>query len=173
MNKMNPMRNIKIEKVTLNIGVGKNPQLLDKAMDLLKKLADAKPVKTYTQKRIAGWGLRPGLPIGCKVTLRGKNASELLTRLLQSKDNELTEKQFDDFGNIAFGVSEYINIPGIEYDPNIGIIGLETCITLERPGFRIKKRKNEKRKVPKKHGIPKVDAINFMKNKFNIKIGEI
>ena len=170
---MNPMRNIRIEKLTLNIGVGKNPQLLDKAMTLLKKLADAKPVKTYTQKRIAGWGLRPGLAIGCKVTLRGKNASELLTRLLQSKDDELIEKQFDDFGNIAFGVPEYINIPGIEYDPNIGIIGLEACVTLERPGFRIKKRKNEKRKVPKKHGIPKEDAITFMKNEFKTKVGEI
>jgi large subunit ribosomal protein L5 len=170
---MNPMRNIKIEKLTLNIGVGKNPQLLDKAMTLLKKLANAKPVKTYTQKRIAGWGLRPGLPIGCKVTLRGENASELLMRLLQSKDDGLIEKQFDDFGNIAFGIPEYINIPGIEYDPNIGIIGLEACVTLERPGFRVKKRKNEKRKIPKKHGIPKEDAINFMKNEFKIKVGEV
>ena len=173
MNKMNPMRIIRIEKLTLNIGVGKNPQLLDKAMTLLKKLSDAKPVKTYTQKRIAGWGLRPGLAIGCKVTLRGGNASELLKRLLLSKDGELTEKQFDDFGNIAFGIPEYINIPGIEYDPDIGIIGLEACVTLERPGFRIKKRKNEKRKVPKKHGIPKEDAMGFMKDEFKIKIGEI
>ena len=173
MNKMNPMRTIRIEKLTLNIGVGKNPQLLDKAMTLLKKLANAKPVKTYTQKRIAGWGLRPGLPIGCKVTLRGENASELLMRLLQSKDDGLIEKQFDDFGNIAFGIPEYINIPGIEYDPNIGIIGLEACVTLERPGFRVKKRKNEKRKIPKKHGIPKEDAIDFMKEEFKIKVGEI
>ena len=173
MNKMNPMRNIKIEKLTLNIGVGKNPQLLDKALNLLKKLADAKPVKTYTQKRIAGGGLRPGLPIGCKVTLRGKTASTLLTRLLQSKEEGLTKKQFDDFGNIAFGIPEYINIPGIEYDPDIGIIGLEACVTLERPGFRIKKRKNEKRKIPKKHSIPKEEAINFMKDEFKIKVGEI
>ena len=173
MNNMNPMRKIRIEKLTLNMGVGKNPQLLDKGMVLLKKLANAKPVKTYTQKRIAGWGLRPGLAIGCKVTLRGKNASELLTRLLQSKDNELTKKQFDDFGNIAFGIPEYINIPGIEYDPDIGIVGLEVCITLERPGFRIKKRKNEKRKVPKKHGIPKEDAVNFMKSEFKVNVGEI
>ena len=170
---MNPMRNIKIEKLTLNIGVGKNPQLLDKAMSLLKSLSNAKPVKTYTQKRIAGWGLRPGLPIGCKVTLRGIDASELLKRLLQSKDNELTKKQFDDYGNIAFGIPEYINIPGIDYNPDIGIIGLEACVTLERPGFRIKKRKNEKKKIPKKHGIKKEDAMDFMKNEFKIKVGEI
>ena len=63
---MNPMRTIRIEKLTLNIGVGKNPQLLDKAMTLLKKLSNAKPVKTYTQKRIAGWGLRPGCLLGVK-----------------------------------------------------------------------------------------------------------
>jgi large subunit ribosomal protein L5 len=170
---MNPMRTIRIEKLTLNIGVGKNPQLLDKAMILLKDLSKAKPVKTHTQKRIAGWGLRPGLPIGCKVTLRGKNATELLERLLQSKDNELTKKQFDDHGNIAFGIPEYINIPGIEYNPEIGIIGLEACVTLERPGFRIKRRKNEKRKIPKKHGIKKEDAMDFMKKEFKINVGEV
>lgn len=166
------MREIKIGKITLNIGVGKNQSILDKALLLLKELSGVKPVKTTTQKRIAQWGLRPGLPIGCKVTLRGEKAEELLTRLLQSKDNILTEKQFDDYGNIAFGIPEYINIPGAKYNPEIGIIGLEVCITLERPGFRIKRRKNFKKKIPKKHAIHKQEAIKFMQKKFNIKTGD-
>ena len=169
---MNPMKEIKIGKITLNIGVGKNQSILDKALLLLKELSGVKPVKTTTQKRIAQWGLRPGLPIGCKVTLRGDKAEKLLIRLLQSKENILTKKQFDDYGNIAFGIPEYINIPEAKYNPDIGIIGLEVCVTLERPGFRIKRRKNFKKKVPKKHSISKPEAIEFMQKKFNVKTGD-
>ena len=76
--KAHPLRNIKIEKVTLNIGAGKNTSLLDKGLKLLKTLTGANPVKTITQKRIPAWGLRPGLPIGVKVTLRKDAAGELL-----------------------------------------------------------------------------------------------
>ncbi|MBC8444135.1 50S ribosomal protein L5 [Candidatus Woesearchaeota archaeon] len=169
---MNPMKEIKIGKITLNIGVGKNQSILDKALLLLKELSGVKPVKTITQKRIAQWGLRAGLPIGCKVTLRGEKAKEILIRLLQSKENILTEKQFDDYGNIAFGIPEYINIPGAKYNPEIGIIGLEVCITLERAGFRIKRRKNFKKKIPKKHSISRSEAIKFMQKEFNVKTGD-
>ena len=158
--------------MTLNIGVGKNPALLDKSLILLKELSGMKPTKTITQKRIAGWGLRPGLPIGCKVTIRGAKLKELLSRLLQAKDNLLTEKQFDENGNVAFGIHEYINIPGVQYNPDIGIIGFQICLTLERPGFRIKKRKNKKKKIHKKHAISKQEAIDFMKSEFKIQIGE-
>jgi large subunit ribosomal protein L5 len=140
---------------------------------LLKEITGMTPVKAITQKRIATWGIRPGLPIGCKVTVRSKEKiNELLTRLLQAKDNVLTKKQFDDNGNIAFGIHEYINIPGVNYDPKIGIIGLQVCITLERPGFRIKKRKNQKKKIPSRHKIKKVEAIEFMKSNYNVQIGE-
>jgi len=165
---MNPSRNIKIDKVTLNIGAGKDQAKLDKGMKLLKNITNVSPVKTVTSKRIPGWGLRPGLPIGCKVTLRRKNAVEVLRRLVQAKDNKLRESQFDPNGNIAFGIEEYIDIPGVKYDPEIGIMGLEVCVTLERNGFRIKRRRIAKKKVPKKHMITKQDAIDFMKKEFNI-----
>ena len=167
---MNPSRNIKIDKVTLNIGAGKDQAKLDKGMKLLKNITNVSPVKTVTSKRIPGWGLRPGLPIGCKVTLRRKNAVEVLRRLVQAKDNKLRESQFDPNGNIAFGIEEYIDIPGVKYDPEIGIIGLEVCVTLERNGFRIKRRRIAKKKVPKKHMITKQDAIDFMKKEFNIEL---
>lgn len=165
---MNPSRDIKISKVTLNIGAGKDQTKLDKGIKLFKSITNINPVKTITSKRIPGWGLRPGLPIGCKVTLRKKNAIELLKRLLQAKDTKLKESQFDNNGNIAFGIEEYIDIPGVKYDPEIGIIGLEVCITLERNGFRIKRRRIAKKKIPKKHMITKQDAIDFMKKEFNI-----
>lgn len=170
---MEKMKEIRIEKMTLNIGVGKNPALLDKGVMLLTQISGMTPIKLVTQKRIAGWGIRPGLAVGCKVTIRSQTKiKELLIRLLQAKDNVLTEKQFDDNGNIAFGIHEYINIPGVNYDPKIGIIGLQACLTLERPGFRIKKRKNQKRKIPIRHKIQRLDAIKFMKADYNIQIGE-
>ena len=166
------MREIKIEKVIMNIGAGKDQSKLDKAVILLKNISGKKPVKTFTNKRIQEWGLRPGLPIGCKLTLRKDEAKELLIRLLDARDNNLTDSQFDDNGNISFGINEYIDIPNVKYDPNIGILGLQVCVTLERPGFRIKRRKFMRRKIPSRHRIKKQEAIDFMKKNFNIKIGE-
>ncbi|MDO8740377.1 MAG: 50S ribosomal protein L5 [Candidatus Woesearchaeota archaeon] len=174
MSKMqtNIMKEIRIEKLTLNIGAGKDQTLLEKGVKLLKSMTGMAPIKTVTNKRIPTWGLRPGLPIGCKVTLRGKKATELLKRLLESKANKLKESQFDDYGNMAFGIPEYIDIPNVKYDPEIGVIGLEACVTLERPGFRVKKRKICKGKIAKDHQIKKEDAMNFMKKNFSIKIGD-
>ncbi len=168
---MNPMREIKIEKVTLNIGVGKDKSRLKNAMALLSNITGKKPVNTYTTKRIQEWGLRPGLPIGSKVTLRGKDAKSLLRKLIESKENVMEESQFDANGNISFGIAEYIDIEGVKYDPKIGIMGLEVCVTLQRPGYRIKRRRYLKRKIPKKHKISKQESIDFMKKEFNIKIG--
>jgi large subunit ribosomal protein L5 len=169
---MNPMRNIKIEKVTLNVGAGKDQNKLDRAKVLLKNITGIEPVKTVTQKRIPGWGLRPGLPIGCKITLRKAKAVDVLKRLLEAKDNALKESQFDTLGNISFGLHEYIDIPGVKYDPKVGMMGLQICVTLERPGFRVKRRALKKSKISKKHTITKEDAMEFMKKEFNVKIGE-
>ena len=169
---MTTMKTIKIEKITLNIGSGKDQSKLEKSMKLLKELTGIKPVKTLSTKRIPGWGLRLGLPIGCKLTLRNDAAKKLLIRLLESRDNQLIPKQFDNGGNLAFGIPEYIDIPDIKYDPDIGILGLEVCVTLERPGFRIKRRKIQKKKIPLKHRISKEESMEFMKKEFNIKIGE-
>ncbi|MBW2974219.1 50S ribosomal protein L5 [Candidatus Woesearchaeota archaeon] len=167
---MNQMRSIKIEKITLNIGAGKEQSKLEKGMLLLKNVTGISPVKTFTNKRIPSWGLRPGLPIGCKLTLRKKKAEEILIRLLDAKENKLSAAQFDQGGNIAFGIQEYIDIPGVKYDPKIGIMGFEVCVTLERPGFRIKKRRIMKRKISPGHSIKKEEAIEFMKERFNVKI---
>ncbi len=112
------------------------------------------------------------MPIGCKITLRKGKMKELIVRLLDAKNNTLKEKQFDNSGNIAFGVPEYIDIPDVKYDTKIGMMGLEVCVTLERPGFRIKKRSIKKRKIPQRHRITKQDAIDFMKKNFDVKIGE-
>ncbi|MBI4738222.1 50S ribosomal protein L5 [Candidatus Woesearchaeota archaeon] len=169
---MNPMKNIRIEKVTLNIGAGKSQDKLEKGVKLLSTISHATPVKTVTQKRIAQWGLRPGLPIGCKVTLRGEEANKLLVVLLGAKDQKLSSRQFDNEGNVAFGIHEYIDIPGSKYDPAIGVMGLQVCITLERPGFSIRKRRLRSARVPANHRIKRQEAIDFMKENFKVLISE-
>jgi len=169
---MNPMQEIKVEKVTLNIGAGKDQNKLEKGVSLITSLTGIPPVKTITNKRIMGWGLRPGLPIGCKLTLRKKDALAIIPRLLHAKDNILKPGQFDNAGNLSFGIPEYIDIKDAKYDPKIGVMGLEVCITLEKAGYRIKKRRIKNRKISKNHKITQDEAIAFMKKKFNAKIGE-
>ncbi len=167
---MNPMKNIRIEKITLNIGSGTNVAKLEKGMKLIQNLTGKPPVKTFTNKRIPTWGLRPGLPIGCKLTLRKSAAREMLSRLLKAKENKLNSNQFDNLGNLAFGIHEYIDVPGSKYDPDIGIMGFEVCVTLERAGFRVKRRMAKSSKISKKHAISKQEAIEHMKKEFNIAV---
>lgn len=169
---MNIMKEIRIEKLTLNIGAGKDQVQLEKGMALLKNLTGIDPVKTHARKRIPEWGLRPGLPIGCKLTIRKGTGKELLKRLLDAKGNVLRKSNFDDNGNISFGIHEYIDIAGIEYDPKIGVMGLQACVTLERPGFRIKRRARARAHLPKCHRITQQEAIGFMREQFGVKIGE-
>ena len=169
---MNKMKEIRIEKITLNVGVGEAGDKLEKASLLLEKLTGVKPTLTKSEKRIPSWGVRPGLTIGTKLTIRGKKSEELLKDLLASKENKLSEKNFDNQGNFSFGVPEYIEIPGIEYIPEVGIIGLEVAVTLKRPGFRIKNRKYQKRKVPARHRITKEEAIDITKQNYNIRLIE-
>lgn len=167
---MNQMKNIRIEKITLNIGAGKDQSRIEKGIALLSMIGSSTPIKTVTNKRIQEWGLRPGLPIGCKLTLRKAKALSVLPRLLEAVDNKLNERQFDEHGNIAFGIQEYIEIRDVKYDPTIGIMGLQVCITLERPGYRIKKRRMLARRIPSRHRISKQDAISFMAGNFKTQV---
>lgn len=169
---MNKMQEIKIEKVTLNVGAGKDQKVLEKGIKLIKNIVGIEPIKTKTTKRLQAWGLRPGLPIGTKITLRGKQALELIPRLLYAKDNHLKLSSFDNEGNVSFGITEYVDIKDAKYDTEIGMMGLQASITLTRPGFRIKNRKIRPKKIPHKHRIPAQDGIEFMKSKFGIKVGE-
>ena len=169
---MNKMKEIKVEKTTLNIGAGKDQKVLEKGMKLLKNLTGIDPVKTVTQARIQAWGLRPGLPIGCKITLRGKQADAMIKRLVYALDNTMTENFFDNNGNISFGIKEYVDIKDAKYDTELGMMGLQASITLTRPGYRIKNRKLKTAKVAKSHRINKEEAMEFMKKTYGAKIGE-
>lgn len=169
---MNPMQKIMVEKLTLNIGTGGPGVELEKALKLLEKMAGKKPVETKTNKRIPTWGLRPGLSIGAKVTLRGQEAVALLKRLFRAINNAVPKSKFDKEGNFAFGIPEYIDVPDVTYDASLGVIGFEAAITLQRPGFRIKNRKIMRKKIPKKHRITKYEAIEFVKKEFGVDVEE-
>jgi large subunit ribosomal protein L5 len=169
MTQENPMRKISVEKLTLNIGAGKDQAKLEKAEKLLKQITGIAPVRTKTDKRIASWGLRPGLPIGCKLTLRNQQALDMIPRLLTALDMKLNDSNFDDNGNVSFGIKEYIDIKDAKYDPEIGIIGLQATVTLKRPGFRVKQRKLLNKSIPIRHRIPRKDSMDFMKQTFGVK----
>jgi len=168
--KENPMREILIDKVTVNIGVGSPGERLDNAKELLKRLTNRVPVETLARRREPAFKIRPGMPIGVKVTLRGKDASDFIEKTLAAKKRTLNAKSFDKSGNISFGIAEYIDFPGAKYDPSIGMYGFDVCVTLKRRGKRVAERKLRTAKIGKSHRITKEEAIEFFKSKFNAKI---
>ncbi len=167
---VNKMRELRIEKITLNMCFGNEQEKIDKGMILLERITGSKPVKTRAKKRIPTWNIRPGLPIGCKVTLRGNRADDVLKRLIVAKDKKVNSSSFDEFGNMSFGVPEYIDIPNVKYDPDLGILGLQVCVTFERAGFRIKKRRLRKANLSKGHCISKQEVISFVENKYKVEV---
>lgn len=165
--KENPMREIRIEKVTLNIGCGNDQDKLKRAEKLLQVLTGQKPLITKTKRRTT-FGMARKKPIGVKVTLIKKKAEDFLRDALQAVNNELKESQIND-GNFSFGLKEYIDLPKAKYDPEIGILGMDVCVALERPGFRVKRRRIKRSKIGKKHLITKVETIEWLKEKFGVK----
>jgi len=166
----NPMKEIRIEKVTVNIGVGQTGEELNKAKTTLENVTNAKPTLTKAKIKQPEWGIREGLTIGTKVTLRGAKANAFLKNAFIAKDNKLKKKNFDKTGNFGFGIKEHIDLPNVKYDPKLGIRGMDVLVTLERPGYRIKRRKIAKRKIFHTHLIQPDDAVEFVKQKFGVEI---
>ena len=134
----NIMQVPKIEKITLNMGVGEavgDKKQLDNAVADLEKLSGQKPVVTKARKSVAGFKIREGFPIGCKVTLRGERMWDFFDRLVQIaiprvRDfRGLSPKSFDGRGNYSMGVREQIIFPEIDYDKVDKIRGLDITIT--------------------------------------------
>ena len=159
----NPMRKIKIEKVVLSAGA--TDKDLAKAKKLLELTTGKKAQIIASSKRIPEFGVRPGLEVGTRVTLRGKEAIELLKRLLSAIDNEISKRQLSD-NHFSFGIKEYIEIPGIEYQRDIGIRGFNITVVFVRAGTRVKLKKIKRGKVPKKQFVLKEDIIKYMGDVF-------
>ena len=163
----NQMRRIKLEKVVLSCGaVGAD---LEKAQKLLEILTGKKAqiIKAGPKRRIPDFGVKPGLALGTRVTLRKNEAKEILKRLLGAINNTLKKSQISE-NTFSFGIHEYIEIPGIEYQREIGIRGLNVTATVSRLGARVKRKKLKYGKIPEKQNISPEELINFMKENFNI-----
>ncbi len=165
---MNPMDQIKISKATVNIGVGESGEKLTRALTLLENFTEHKPVKTFSKVTNPEFGIRKRQPIACKVTLRGEKADRVIKMVLDGINNKIKPTQFDAQGNLSFGIREHIDIPGMRYNPDIGIFGMNVSVTFEKPGYRIAKRKIQNKKIPQKHKITPEQTMKFMEDNFNV-----
>lgn len=162
----------RIEKVTINIGVGEAGERLKKAETVLKSTTGHKPIETLSRTTNKDWGIRKRMPIGCKVTLRGKDADDFLKEALSTRHNKMADYSFDDEGNLSFGIPDHTLFKSQKYDPNIGIFGMDVCITMKKPGYRVKHRRITARKLPQRHQVKKEETMKFFSETFNVEVIE-
>lgn len=167
----NEMKQIQIAKATVNINIGQVGDRVEKAVSLLEKLTDKEPIRVESGDGSKTFGVREGLNIGAMVTLRGKEAKEFLEKVLPAVD-EIKAEAFDGNGNFSFGISEYIDVPGVDYDADIGMMGFEVAVNLERPGYRVKKRDHKPNGVGKDHKVTDQEGQEFVEENFEVEVTE-
>jgi len=161
--KENPMREIVLDKVVINFGIGESGERHKKAYSLLEELVNQKPAVTYAKMTIKNFGIRKGEAIGLKVTLRGEKALKFLKDALSVKEYRLSRKSIGD-GYFAFGIAEHIDLPGVDYDPDVGIFGMDVCVSLMRRGYRVARRRRKRAKIPASHRVTKDDTIRWLES---------
>lgn len=164
----NPMFKPRLTKVTVNIAVGSQTERLPKATKILEELTGQKPVPRRAKRTIREFGIRKGENIAAIVTLRGEKAYSFLRKALEAVGRRLKVNSIDKHGNICFGIKEHIMIPGVKYDPDIGIFGMDVCLTIERPGFRVSRRRRARASIPNRHRVTSEEAMVFLKKEFNV-----
>ncbi len=166
----NPMLKPRIEKVIVNMSVGKSGEPLERACTVLQQLTGQKPCRRKARKTVRDFGIRKGEPIACIVTMRKGRAKEFIKRALQAVENRVTKDSFDRFGNFSFGIKEHIDIPGTKYVPELGIHGMDVSVTLSKPGQRVKTRHRAKSRVGVSHRLTPEAAIEFVQDEFGIQV---
>jgi large subunit ribosomal protein L5 len=154
----------------VNVSVGKSGEPLEKASKILEQITGQKPCYRKAKQTVKDFGIRKGEPIACMVTLRGSRASEFLKKALAAVGNKISETSFDRDGNFAFGIKEHIEIPGTKYVPELGIIGMDVCTSIEKPGYRVRRKKRGRSNIGAKHAVSREEAIQFVRDLFNINI---
>lgn len=167
---MTDMCQPRIEKVTVNIGVGEGGERLRKAEQVVEELTGQKPILTISKTINKEWGIRKGMPIGVKVTLRGERAEDFLKRALWTRNYKIADWSFDEQGNVSFGIPDHTEFQEMKYDPDIGVFGMDVCITMGRPGYRIKKRRIQSKRIPRRHRLTAEDTMKFLQEKFNVEV---
>ena len=166
----NPMLKPLIEKVTVNMSVGKSGSPLEQAVTIIKQLTNQTPSKRKAKKTVREFGIRKGENIACVVTLRGEPANEFLRKAFYAVEKKISKYSFDKQGNFSFGIKEHIDIPGTKYVPQLGIHGMDVSVSLGRAGYRVKRRHRAKSKIGKDHLVTAKEAILFIKDEFDVEI---
>ena len=166
----NPMLKPRIQKVTVNVSVGKSGEPLENAMKIIEELTGQKPCTRRAKRTIRDFGITKGEPTACLVTVRKERAESFLRKAFQAVGNNISKESFDRLGNLAFGIKEHIEIPGTKYVPELGIIGMDVIIALERPGYRVKRRRRIKSKIGRSHLLTVEESMLLLKDKFGVGI---
>ncbi len=164
------MREPRIEKIVVNIGVGEAGDRLLKAQRVLQMLTGQKSVQTLSRSTIRDWGIRRGMPIGARVTLRGEVADRFLREALFVKNNKLARYNFDPEGNFSFGIGDYTDFRGQKYDPEIGLFGMDVSVAIQRPGYRVRKRRVGRRSLPGYHRLTQDEGVLFARSRFGVEV---
>lgn len=166
----NPMLKPRVGKVTVNISVGESGERLQRAARVLEMLTGQKPVPRKAKRTIREFGIHRGENIAVMVTLRREKAIEFLEKAFEAVGRRLKTSNFDEYGNFGFGIKEHIQFSGVKYDPEIGIFGMDVIVTMERPGFRVLRRKRARSTIPKRHRVTKEEAIAFVTREFGVTV---
>jgi large subunit ribosomal protein L5 len=162
----------RIDKIVVHVGVGESGQRLVNAESIMKAITKQQPVRSIAKKTLPTFGIKKNEPIGAKLTLRGKAAEDFLVIALKAAGNTLKKSQFDMQGNFSFGIEEHTDFPGMRYDPEIGIFGMDVSVALKRAGYRIAMRRVAQKKLPRRQRLNKDDSVEFVSKKFGIEILE-
>ena len=162
------MRQPAVEKVVVHMGIGRGGEPLAHAEDIIAEITGQTPVRTVAEATVQDFDVRAGDPIGAKVTLRGDEAEAFLDTALSF--TEVSRSQFDETGNFSFGVEEHTEFPSQEYDPEIGIYGLDVTVNLVRPGYRVAKRDKVSRSIPSRHRLTAEDAMAFLEANYELEV---
>ena len=164
----NRWRALRILKITVNTGVGESGEPRTKADRVLQMITRQKPVATRSKATNRDFGIRQGQEIGAMVTLRGAAAAEFLDRAFDARDRQFDPDSIDRAGNFSLGVADYTDFAGMKYDPEIGIRGMDICVTMGRAGYRIRDRKIGGRPLPKAARITKDETRRFLAERFRV-----
>ncbi|MDG6909733.1 MAG: 50S ribosomal protein L5 [Nitrososphaerota archaeon] len=166
----NSMRRIKVGKVVVNIGLGKSGEAIERGKKVLLQVTGQAPTQTRAKRSVRDFGIHKGEPIGVLVTVRGDKTAPLIEKLLAAREKKLQDSCFDERGSVSFGIKEHIEIPGIRYDPAIGILGMNVSVLLERPGFAVGRRGRRTSRVGKAHRISRDEALEYFRENFGVTV---